>query len=198
MPYLAERRIRFEFPAALDSALHFRPSKPSFPPINTRHILSRGGAALLTLTPFLAHGAAQTITAAGDPTVNASIAAVRWATDANWSGGNGALKPMASDNAIITYAGAAAVIDIRASGFAPTGATTIEDLSFTGAGTGAVTLENNSTSTNMVLTLNGGRGAGIPLIQTGAYAVALPSAGAGTAFTLTVQLGANGSMNAGG
>ena len=100
---MAERRIRFEFPAALDSALHFRPSKPSFPPINTRHILSRGGAALLTLTPFLAHGAAQTITAAG-----------------------------------------------------------------------------------------------IPLIQTGAYAVALPSAGAGTAFTLTVQLGANGSMNAGG
>ena len=163
--------------------------------MNTKHILSRGVATLLTLTPFLAHGAAQTITAAGDPTVNASIAAVRWATAANWSG---AALPTASDNAIITYAGtAAAVIDIRASGFAPTGATTIQDLSFTGAGTGAVTLENNSTGSAMVLTLNGGRGAGIPLIQTGTYAVVMPLTGPGTAFTLTVQLGASGEINVG-
>ncbi len=166
--------------------------------MNTQHILSRGVATLLTLTPFLAHGAAQTITAAGTPTSGTSGANPLWATDANWSGGNGALKPTATDNAIITYAGSAvAGVDIRASGFAPTGATTIQDLSFTGAGTGAVTLENNSTGVNMVLTLNGGRGAGIPLIQTGTYAVVMPSVGPGTATTLTVQLGANGSIDVG-
>ena len=161
-------------------------------------VLIRSIATLLALAPFAVRAAQQTITAAGDPTVNASIAAVRWPTAANWSGPNGATIPTATDNAVITYAGtAAALIDIRASGFAPVGATTVQDLAFTGAATGAVTLENNSTGSSMVLTLNGGRGAATPILQSGAYAVTIPSVGPGTTQTLTLLLGASRSIDVG-
>ena len=172
----------------------FVPTNPPQFTMKSIRVLTRSIATLAALAPLVSYAAQQTIAAAGDPTVNASIAAVRWGTDANWSGPNGALKPAATDNAVITYGGsAAALIDIRGSGLG--GATTIEDLSFAGAGTGAVTLENNSTSTGMVLTLNGGRGAGVPLLQTGTYAVTIPSVGPGTVQTLTLQLAASGDIN---
>ena len=194
LPKPVRGMIRRVFSALLlrEPFLSGNPNRDS--PMNTRHILSCSVAALLALTPFFAQGAQQTITAAGDPTLNAGNPA--WGTDANWSGPNGALKPTATDNAVITYAGTvAAGVDIRGSGLG--GATTIEDFSFAGAGTGAVTLENNSTGSGMVLTLNGGRGAGVPLIQTGAYAVAISSVGPGTAQTLTLQLAASGDINIG-
>ena len=162
--------------------------------MSTKHILSRSVATLLALTPLVTHAAQQSITAAGNPANNAGNPA--WGTDANWSGPNGALKPTATDNAAITFAGAAvAAVDIRGSGLA--GATTIQDLSFIGTGTAAVTLENNSTGTSMVLTLNGGRGAGIPLIQSGGYAVTIAGTGPGTTQTLTLLLAASGEINAG-
>ena len=164
--------------------------------MSTKHILSRSVATLLALTPFVAHGAGQTITAAGNPALNAGNPA--WGTDANWSGPNGALKPTASDNAIITYSGSvAAGVDLRASAFTSAGATTIQDLSFAGAGAGAVTLENNDTGGSMILILNGGRGAGVPLIQTGGYAVTISAVGAGTAQTLTLRLAASGDISVG-
>ena len=162
--------------------------------MKTKHILSRSVATLLALGTCSAHAAQQTITASGDPTVNTGSPA--WGTDANWSGPNGALKPTATDNAVITYAGtAAAGVDIRGSGLG--GATTIQDLTFAGAGTGAVTLENNSTGSSLILTLNGGRGAGVPLISTGTYAVTIPVTGPGTTQTLTVKLAVSGEINVG-
>ena len=166
--------------------------------MKTIRILNRSIAACIAFVPLATNAAQQSITAAGDPTVNASDLAVRWGIAANWSGPNGAAIPTATDNAVITYGGtAAAVIDIRASGFTPAGVTTIEDLSFAGAGTGPVTLENNSASSAMVLTLNGGRGAGVPLLQTGTYAITIPNFGPGTTFPLTLQLAASGDINVG-
>ncbi len=151
-------------------------------------------ALILTFAPLVLHAAVDTIIASGDPTLGATGSTPNWGTAANWSL---TALPGASDNVVISYGGAtAAGVDIRGSSV-PGGAATIQDLAFTGAGTGTVTLQNNSTGSAMTLTLNGGRGAGTPLISTAGYGVIIPLNGPGTVQPLTLQLAASGSIDVG-
>jgi autotransporter-associated beta strand protein len=98
-----------------------------------------------------------------------------------------------ADNALIRAPG---TVDIRGSAFngtTPPNYTEIEDLAFNS--TAASTLINNSTSVNMTLGLNGGRGAAVPLISTtGNFAYGITGTGTGT-HTLTLQLGASGAIH---
>ena len=145
--------------------------------MSTKRILSRSVATLLSLTPFLAHGAADTLSGA-----NAA-----WGTPANWSLG---AIPGTVDNAIIAATG---TVDVRGSTLG--GLTVIQDITFNS--TAAVSLVNNSSSTNMLLALNGGRGAGVPLISTvGNFAYTIT--GPGTNLTprpLGLQLRASGAID---
>ncbi len=145
--------------------------------MNTRHILSRTVASLLALTPFVAHGTADTL----------SGASPAWATMGGWSLN---AIPGSGDNAVITATG---VVDVRGSTLG--GLQEIEDITF--SSTAAVSLTNNSSSTDMVLALNGLRGAGVPLISTVgdfAYAITGPGTNA-TPHPLGLQLRASGEIN---
>ncbi len=147
----------------------------------SRSILSVSIIAIIA-APVYIRGAADTITGASPA----------WATAAAWST---TAIPTASDNAIIAATG---TMDVRgsAAGFNPTatlGTTTIQDLQFNSAA--AVTLANQSTSRDMYIILNGGRGAGIPLISTvGDIAYTVTGTGTG-AKTLQLQLDTSGSVD---
>ena len=145
--------------------------------MSTKHILSRGVATLLALTPFLARGAADTL----------SGASPAWGTAANWSL---AAIPGSGDNAIITATGA---VDVGGSTLG--GLQEIQDLTFNS--TAAVSLTNNSSSTDMVLALNGLRGAGVPLIATvGDFAYAITGPGTNAIpHPLGLQLRASGEIS---
>jgi autotransporter-associated beta strand protein len=97
-----------------------------------------------------AFAASNTLSGSG----GSSLPGWAWGTTANWS--LGAL-PGANDNAVVAATGN---VDVRGSSLG--GAAEIQDLSFTG--TSPLTLHNNSSSTATVLSLNGGRGAAVPLI----------------------------------
>jgi autotransporter-associated beta strand protein len=112
-----------------------------------------------------------------------------WATGGNWSLG---FAPGVGDNALITATG---IVDVN--GAALGGLRELQDITFSALNN--VTLANGSNTTAMVLALNGGRGAGVPLIQTGgnvAYTIQGPGTGV-PANSLGVQLNASGSISVG-
>ena len=156
-------------------------------------ILSRSIATLLALTPAGLYGAADTLTGNG-----AAVATgVSWAAPvlpSAWSLVTG--LPGVGDNAIIAATG---FVDIRGSAavFGATHSTEIQDLTFNS--TADVNLSNQSTSQNMTLILNGGRGVGVPLISTvGNFAYTIAGINtAATPRTLTLQLKASGDINVG-
>ncbi len=124
-----------------------------------------------------------------------SGAAPAWATATNWAPGG--VLPGVNDNAILASTG---VVDVRGSaaafGAGTFGITEIQDLSFNSSA--ATSLVNASTSKAMVIVLNGGRGAGTPLISTTgnfAYAITGPGTGATTPQTLSLQLKASGDIS---
>ena len=145
----------------------------------SRSILSVSVLAIIA-APVYIRGAADTITGASPA----------WVTTTAWS--TGAI-PTASDNAIIAATGSVNLQGSNAA-FNPTatlGTTTIQDLQFNSVG--AVTLTNASTSRDMYIILNGGRGAGIPLISTvGDFAYGVAN---GASKTLQLQLDASGSVD---
>jgi autotransporter-associated beta strand protein len=138
--------------------------------------------ALVALLPR-ADAATNTLSGAG----GATLPGLSWATAANWSP---AAVPGSNDNAVVAATG---LVDIRGSAFG--GASEIQDLAFTGAS--AVTLHNNSSSTPMVLSLNGGRGTGVPLISaTGNVSRTIAGPGThATPQTLGLRLKTNGSVD---
>ncbi len=166
--------------------------------MKTNAILTRGIATLFALAPFAAHGAADTLTGTG----GATQPGVSWAPTTAAGGTIGVWSlgaiPGAGDNAIIAATG---LIDVRgsAAAFNPSatvGTTEIQDLTFNS--TAAVTLNNNTTSRDMVLILNGGRGAGVPLISTiGDFAYTIQGAGSNgtTPRPLRLQLNASGGID---
>lgn len=117
----------------------------------------------------------------------ATLPGLSWATAGNWSP---ASVPAAADNAVVAATG---LVDVRGSAFG--GAAEIQDLAFAGAA--AVTLHNNSSSTAMLLSLNGGRGAGVPLISaTGNVSRTIAGPGThATPQTLGLQLKTSGSVD---
>lgn len=137
--------------------------------------------------PFLmalpASAAPNTLSGSG----GATLPGLAWGTAANWSL---AALPGVNDNAIVAATG---LVDLRGSTLA--GAADIQDLAF--AGSSAVTLHNNSSSTAMVLTLNGGRGSAVPLIScTGNVASTISGPGTNaTPQTLSLALKASGEVN---
>ena len=156
-------------------------------------ILGRSIVSLLAIIPLTTPAAQDSITATGAQ--NATNPAASWADPTDWSLG---AIPTVNDNAVILGAGA---VDIRGSGFAgtvPPFFTEIQDLTFNN--TAATTLANDSTSQDMTLALNGGRGAGVPLISTiGNFAHTIQSPGnvaaGATAHILTLQLKSSGSID---
>ena len=146
-------------------------------PMKIARVLSRSIATLAALSPIAAYSAADTL----------SGASPAWGTAANWSLG---AIPGIGDNAILT---ATATVDVRGSTLG--GSKEIQDLAFNS--TAAVSLVNNSSSTDMLLVLNGGRGAGVPLIATTgdfAYAITGPGTNA-TPHPLNLQLKASGDIS---
>lgn len=140
---------------------------------------------LIVSTAFAVSGfaASDTLSGSGGNT----LPGLPWAIPANWSLG---VLPGSSDNAVIAASG---FVDVRGSTLG--GAAEVQDLAFTGAS--AVTLQNNSSSTAIVLSLNGGRGAGVPLIScTGnvARTIAGPGTNA-TPHSLSLQLKASGDVS---
>ena len=112
-----------------------------------------------------------------------------WATGSNWSLG---VRPGIGDNAIISATG---IVDVN--GTALSGLTEIQDLTFDTVS--AVTLGNGSASNLMNLILNGGRGAGVPLIQTigdAAYTIQGPGTNV-AAVPLRLTLKTSGEVNVG-
>ncbi|HET6410282.1 MAG TPA: hypothetical protein VFG14_20495, partial [Chthoniobacteraceae bacterium] len=147
--------------------------------LKSQSILRGTIASILTFAPLTSFSATNTISGANPA----------WGTTTNWS--LGAL-PTATDNAVIAATG---TVDIRGSAF-PTFTTEIQDLTFTTAA--AVTLANNSTSQNMTLILNGGRGAGVPLLSTtGSFTYTITGTGTGTR-TLSLQLNTGGTIDVAG
>jgi autotransporter-associated beta strand protein len=116
-----------------------------------------------------------------------TLPGLSWATASNWSPLS---VPGPADNAVVAATG---WVDVRGSAFG--GAAEIQDLAFTGAA--AVTLHNNSSSTPMVLSLNGGRGAGVPLIAaTGNVSRTITGPGThATPQSLGLQLKASGRVD---
>ena len=151
--------------------------------MNPKHILSRSVAMLLTLTPFAAHGTADTLSGAG----GATQPGLAWGLASNWSLG---ATPGVGDNVIIAATG---LVDVR--GSTNGGFKEIQDITFNS--TAAVTLDNNSSSTDMLLALNGGRGAGVPLISTaGDFAYAITGLGTNAPpHPLGLQLRASGQIS---
>ena len=163
--------------------------------MKSSHTLTRSIATLLALTPFATHGAADTLTGTG----GATQPGVSWAPTTAAGGTIGVWSlgaiPGTGDNAIISATG---LVDIRGSAavFGATHSTEIQDLTFNSAAD--VTLNNNSSSQDMLLILNGGRGAGIPLISTVgnfAYTIQGPGSNATTAHPLRMQLKASGDIS---
>ena len=161
--------------------------------MNSHPILSRGIATLLLFAPFAAHAATDTLTGTG----TATQPGVSWAPTTAAGGTVGVWSlgaiPGTGDNAVIAATG---LIDLRGSAaiFA-THQTEIQDLTFNS--TAAVTLNNNSSTQDMLLILNGGRGAGVPLISAVgdfAYTIQGPGSNA-TAHPLRLQLKAGGDIN---
>ena len=114
--------------------------------MNTARILSRGIATLLALAPLAARADSDTLNG------------LSWQTASQWTTGGGLhVVPGVGDNAIIASIGTVNV--------SPTFVTSkeMQDIAFNS--TGAVTLHNNSSSTDLLLTLNGGRGAGFPILS---------------------------------
>jgi hypothetical protein len=109
-------------------------------------ILAQTIASILLVVPVGAGAASNTISGANPA----------WATATNWSLG---AIPTAGDNVILTATG---TVDIRGSAFVGQ-ITEVQDLTFSSLA--AMSLANNSTSQDMLLVLNGTRGAGIPLIS---------------------------------
>ena len=109
-----------------------------------------------------------------------------WATGTQWFTPG---VPTTTDNAVISGIG---TIDINGASLA--GSTQVQDLSFTGMSN--TTLANNSTTTNMVLSLNGGRGTGVPLIKTNADTLTsiVGTNTAPTPRTLTLRLLTGGAI----
>ncbi len=162
------RRARALFPMTLP-----------FPPIPMKpiRILSRSIVACVIFFPVAAWCGLDTF----------SGVAPAWGTAAAWSLG---AIPGTGDNAVIAATG---TVDVRGSTLG--GLQVIQDLTFNS--TAAVTLVNNSSSTDMLLALNGGRGAGVPLIATTgdfAYAITGPGTNA-TPHPLGLQLRASGDVN---
>ena len=158
--------------------------------MNTKHILSRSVATLLVLVPFAVRAAVDTLTGTGA----AVTTGVSWAAPVSPSAWSLGTLPGVSDNAVISATG---FVDIRgsAAAFGATHSTEIQDLTFNS--TAAVTLNNNSTTQPMLLILNGGRGAGVPLISTVGdflYTITGPGTGA-PAFPLSLQLKASGDIS---
>ena len=146
-------------------------------PMKITRALSRSIATLFALSPLAAYSAADTL----------SGASPAWGTAANWSLG---AIPGIADNAILTATG---TVDVRGSALG--GSKEIQDLAF--ASTAALSLVNNSSSVDMLLILNGGRGAGVPLIATTgdfAYAITGPGTNA-TPHPLSLQLKASGDIS---
>lgn len=113
--------------------------------MKTTRILFHSIAAILLSVPTLT-AAPNTISGA-DPD---------WSSGFNWSLG---ARPGIGDNAVISASGT-----INVDGSLLGGLTELQDLTFDNA-TGTI-LANGSATDLMNLTLNGGRGAGVPLIQT--------------------------------
>ena len=113
--------------------------------MKTSRILTHTIAALLLSVPAL-YAAPDTLTGS-DPV---------WASGGNWSLGT---PPGVGSNAVI---GATGIVDVNGTSLA--GLTEIQDLTFNNAG--GVIMANDSASSALDLALNGGRGAGVPLIQT--------------------------------
>ena len=142
-------------------------------------ILSRSIATLAVLSPVFAFAAADTL----------SGASPAWGTAAAWSLPSGI--PGIGDNAILAATG---TTDVRGSTLG--GSKEIQDLAF--ASTAALSLVNNSSSVDMLLILNGGRGAGVPLIATTgdfAYAITGPGTNLTTPHPLALQLKASGDIS---
>jgi autotransporter-associated beta strand protein len=137
---------------------------------------------LLALDALLPRAEAATTTLSGAG--GATLPGLSWAAAGNWSP---TAVPGSNDNAVVAASG---LVDIRGSAFG--GAIEIQDLAFTGAS--AVTLQNNSSSAPMVLSLNGERGAGVPLIfATGIVARTITGPGTNpTPQPLGLQLKASG------
>ena len=115
--------------------------------MNTARILSRSIVTLLALAPLVADADSDT------------LAGLSWQTASQWTTGAGLhVLPGVNDNAIISLAG---IVNVNPS-FIST--KEIQDITFNSSGD--TTLNNNSTSTDMLFTLNGGRGAGVPIIST--------------------------------
>ena len=140
-------------------------------------ILSRSIATLLALSPFAAYPAADTL----------SGASPAWGNTTAWSL---SAIPLATDNAIVAATG---TVDVRGSTLG--GSKEIQDLAFNAAA--AVSLVNNSSSVDMLLILNGGRGATVPLIATvGDFAYAITGPGTNAApHPLNLQLKASGDIS---
>jgi autotransporter-associated beta strand protein len=119
--------------------------------------------------------------------VGNSSPGLAWGTAANWSPAG---LPTLHDHAIVAATGN---VDVRGSTLG--GAAEVQDLSFTGTAT--VTLQNSSSGAAMVLSLNGARGATVPLISATGN-VARTIAGMGTGATpqpLGLQLKASGTVD---
>ena len=147
--------------------------------MRTPRILSHSIVALLLLAPFASEASPDTL----------SGVSPAWATGSNWSLG---VAPGIGDNAIIAATGL-----VNVNGTDLGGLRELQDLTFNALGT--VTLANVSSATAMVLALNGGRGAGVPLIQTlgnVAYTIQGPGTGA-PSNPLGIQLNASGSISVG-
>lgn len=144
--------------------------------MKTPRFLSTSIGALLVVVPLEIRAENKTITANAGGTV--------WGTVASWTAAG---VPILTDNVVIGGTGA---INIAGSAFpSPVTTTDVQDLMF--SGTGAITLRNDSASTNMSLTLNG-RGQFTPLIATGnsqTYTIAGSGLSARTLSLLLAQSG---------
>ncbi len=161
--------------------------------MNTRPHFRNGKTFALLPVPVVLSMLIQTASAGATKTLTVDNGA--WAADTNWLSTG---LPTTTDNAVILGAG---THDISGSAFQPTGgvgSTEIQDLSFMGLA--ATTLINNSATDDMILKLNGGRGAGVPLIQTSANVLdTIAGAGAGaTPHTLALRLLTGGEIRVAG
>ena len=144
--------------------------------MKTTRILCHSIAAILLSVPTLT-AAPNTISGA-DPD---------WSSGINWSLG---ARPGIGDNAVISASGT-----INVDGSLLGGLTELQDLTFDNA-TGTI-LVNGSATDLMNLTLNGGRGAGVPLIQTigdAAYTIQGPGTSVPT-VPLRLTLKSSGDVN---
>ena len=104
-----------------------------------------------------------------------------WTTSGNWSPTG---SPHLSDNVVVNRSSALTIT-----------AAAVEMQDLANISTSSVILENNSSSGDSTLTLNGGRGSGVPLItSTGGSKFTIRN---GSLHALTIVLGASGEIHAG-